>query len=401
MPHQTIVEPQVGDPTTAEWGQSVAQELAYLYTLALSAIGSREIILNGSFETDTDSDGEPDGWTIVEFTGGTFLLDESTVAADGKSRHGKRAAKLTAAAGTGGGTLTSTDAFECTPGRILEFSWQMKSSAAGVRNKVDILFFDSTLVATTTDNIFDNSTTNPTDWTLFHSFVVVPATARYCKIKLTGADSSDATNGDVWFDDVKVFSKQPVFAREIQFTAAGTFQWQCPAGVYLAQFAAIGAGGGGGGANTQAAAGGGSGGMVTSVLAVVPGTLYPVVVGAGGAGGNSAPNAGSAGANSTVNGLTGGGGGGGAITSGAGGTAGSAAGGDINNAGNAGSVRAGTEDGGNGGASVWSGDIALGGIDIGNIAAESGRLYGAGGGGGEDVNGNGGNGADGAVFIRW
>jgi hypothetical protein len=67
--------------------------------------------------------------------------------------------------------------------------------------------------------------------------------------------------------------------------ASGT--WTCPAGVFSALVECVGAGGGGGGGATlgRGGSGAGAGAYSSKVVAVVPGTIYTVSVGAGGVGG--------------------------------------------------------------------------------------------------------------------
>ena len=77
------------------------------------------------------------------------------------------------------------------------------------------------------------------------------------------------------------------------FGVAGVGAWTCPADVYRVRLTLIGAGGGGGPAGTTGmpeddptpiyGGGGGGGGLVVVALRVVPGTAYPVEIGAGGA----------------------------------------------------------------------------------------------------------------------
>ena len=68
------------------------------------------------------------------------------------------------------------------------------------------------------------------------------------------------------------------------FKTVGSTSWTAPATVSSVQYLVVGGGGGGGGAWDQGASGGGGGGIVlTGTLPVVGGTVYTVVVGAGGA----------------------------------------------------------------------------------------------------------------------
>lgn len=72
------------------------------------------------------------------------------------------------------------------------------------------------------------------------------------------------------------------YGNRIKFNVSGTYSWTCPSGITSLNVICIGAGGGGSVAGGTAG-GGGSGQTSASILTVVPGTAYPVVVGAGGA----------------------------------------------------------------------------------------------------------------------
>ena len=140
MAWTNITKPAVGDPTKKQaFADVVVDDLTYLYNQFLSLVGSREIIVNGSFESDADADGYPDGWTRTLYTGGSFTFDLSTSAADGKAIHGKRSVKFTSpgGVGNGGGYLESTDFFEISENRTYVLSWQHKSSVAGIHNLVE------------------------------------------------------------------------------------------------------------------------------------------------------------------------------------------------------------------------------------------------------------------------
>ncbi len=208
------------------------------------------------------------------------------------------------------------------------------------------------------------------------------------------------------------------------YSTNGTYTWTCPASVTSVTVECFGAGGGGGSiaASTGQAGGGGGGAYSYSVVTVVPGTNYTVVVGlggsavtaganstfntsvvvaaggsagasgangAGGAGGTTAASTGSTtysggtGGTGSASGSGGGGGGGGAGSTGAGGNGASptAGIGTTNNV------------GGNGGTGV-----------TGNSTGVSGSGYGGGGSGASrSSNGSrtGGSGADGAVLITY
>ena len=150
----------------------------------------------------------------------------------------------------------------------------------------------------------------------------------------------------------------------IPYLTAGTYTWQCPLDVTSVSFYGLGGGGAGG---SQAAVsgksgGGGGGGYANGTITVTPGTLYTLVVGAGGISTGSIAGTGGAGGSTTFGAtlaVAGGGGGGvngiaGALN-GAGGAAGTLSGTGITGynggAGAVGNATAGQGGGGGGGAS--------------------------------------------------
>lgn len=165
--------------------------------------GSYNVLLNGNFETDSNADLLPDNWTTtvypnVSFGIGTATLDTITQIEGAKSF---RFFSL----GDGGGYSVS-DFFNVRETETLAVSWMMICSVADTRNLVEVLWYSASQVATGTTVLYDNSTTNPTAWTQKAVNALVPASARYAKIRITGCHSSDATSGTTHFDDIRVTS---------------------------------------------------------------------------------------------------------------------------------------------------------------------------------------------------
>jgi hypothetical protein len=123
--------------------------------------------------------------------------------------------------------------------------------------------------------------------------------------------SSDLVAGQIAvlvYDGVSLqianFSPANIPARNTrQFTASGSFT--VPADVYRVKARVWGGGGGAGGSTgaNAAGSGGGGGGYAESIVAVTPGQVIPVTVGAAGAGGSSAPTDGVNGGNSSFGSL--------------------------------------------------------------------------------------------------
>lgn len=177
------------------------------------------------------------------------------------------------------------------------------------------------------------------------------------------------------------------YKAQVTFTTTGVHTWTVPDGVTSISAVCIGGGGGGAGGDGTLDMGGGGGGLsYRNSIAVTPGQVLTITVGAGGSGGSSA--AGGSGGDSSIakSGATvlhaGGGGAGTGLSSGTlnnGGSGGSTlgydGGGDGGGAGTASGIAVG---GGGGGAGGYSGD----GGDGGTIASGAGAGSGGGGGGG-------------------
>jgi hypothetical protein len=176
------------------------------------------------------------------------------------------------------------------------------------------------------------------------------------------------------------------------FSVPGTYQWQASTATVDAR---VWGAGGGGSNGVNGCAGGGGGFAETTTLAVTPGTMYNLTVGAGGQPGDGSKinNTGSAGAASIMNGDAGatvkaGGGHGGGKT--AGGTGGAGISGGTQHTGGSGGSNPGDWSGGAGGGGA-AGTTANG-SNGGNGFSQSGAAGGNGGSVGGGKGGNGGNG---------
>jgi hypothetical protein len=395
-----ITKPAVGDPTKKQaFADKVIDNLTFLRA---NMVAARDIIPNGSFELDSDANSIPDLWTHSNFTGGSTTLDTTA----GNFIHGGKALKFVhpGGGGNGGGTLTSTNFLDWSEKRPMLLAWAHKSSAAAMRDKVEIQWFDSAQALISTSAVYD-SQANPTSWTEQTGAAYPPTNTRYAKLKITGGDSSVSTGGSSYWDDFRILEpKVGHQLREMDLRTAGTYTWVAPL-TGTVELHVIGGGGGGGGGDgggsSTGGGGGGAGGYSVSLFDVTSGTTYTVVVGAAGTAGAITTNGGGGGNSSfggvvTANGGNGGVHGGGAGTGGAGGSASS---GVVNVTGGSGGNRSGST-GGNGGIHPLNRLRAAGGTGTANNG-NAGALSGDGGGGGSSGNATGGAGVAGRVIIRW
>ncbi len=283
MSWNNINEPNVGEPTKKQsFARLVIQNLIYLYNQIASLGGSGgSDVANGGFESDTDNDGTPDGWTVTLFPGGSFVIDSTTQA------EGTKSAKFThpGGAGNGGGYIQTNDFSSCSELRSLNLNWTQKASVAGIRAIVQVLYYDSAKAFLSTQTAYD-SQANATAWTDLNFLMLPPAGARYYKLKFVGGDSSVNVAGSVWFDGVRVGEDKNKTPRGVVvFTSSGT--WTAPAYINRVKVRVWGGGGGGGFSVTNGShfngGGGGGGGYAESLIAVTPGADYAITVGAGGA----------------------------------------------------------------------------------------------------------------------
>lgn len=395
MPYIAVTKPNQGDVTRKELIDAIIDNLAYFNSI-ISGLTSLAVP-NGSFElfTNNGSQDMPDEWVATPSgNGGSFILTGHG-RADTECRHGRVAVKMTSpgGAGNGGYILDQSDFMEVSPLRPLFIAFAHKSSVATIRNKVQVVWYTAAQTTISTTDLY-SSVNNPTSWQHITAWALPPATARYMKLRIVGAENTTTVAGSAYYDDVQVHS--PEWRHEITIDTGGNYVWTAPSDATYVAVLCIGAGGGGAFGNGQGGGGGASGALCFGVLNVTAGTDYTFSVGTGGTGGTGAPNAGTGGT-TTFQTLSATGGGGG----GSGGTGnqapGAASGGYVNTAGG---------NGGNGVGSTggYGGFLAEIGIrparsTTGVAGVPGSRVkWGTGGGGG----GNGalgGAGADGMVMI--
>ncbi len=385
MSYTAIDKPSAGDATRKALADALIDNDGFFNSVISSL--SNTATVNGSFEIDSDLDGQPDEWTRTLYAGGTGALDST------ESSHGGKSYKFVhpGGGGNGGGYVESGDYFEVSTQRKLLLQWQMKSSVAGIKNLVEVRFFDRTKAFLSSTTAY-TSTANPTAWTVTSAAVTVPALARYAKMRFTGGDSSNTTAGSTWFDDILLLQNDSRAPSTITtFSANGN--WTCPDHITRIRGRAWGAGAGGGSGNGATTGGaGGAGGYSEASLAVVPGTVYAITVGTGGTGGAAgANNDGTDGGSSTIGSLLTANGGVKGLRAGGGGTGG--AGGAATGADYALAGEPGVASGGHGGFAPHGGRGGL-------TTAEGGRVPG-GAGAGSTISGAGGDGANGRVIIEY
>lgn len=166
-----------------------------------SSSGQFNLVLNGDLEAATSDSDSVGNFTVTEYTSGTATLISSAT----DQQQGKYAIKFTST-GSGGGHMLS-EFFAVQEGLDYNFSWAMKSSAADVRNLVELHWYTSAQASISTTTLYDDSTANPTSWTETVERATAPSTARFAKIQLYGCHSSDATAGSTWYDNIRAIER--------------------------------------------------------------------------------------------------------------------------------------------------------------------------------------------------
>ncbi len=161
--------------------------------------GNYNLVTNGSFEDDSSGSGTPDGWDLLEYEGSTNgrVTDDQA--------HGAASMKFVST-GSGGGRLTTTAFFEAKESGNIEVFFSLKSSVVDVLNIVQILWYkaDQTASSTASTTVYTEDAANPTSWADYRFKIAVPSDAAFAKLRLFGCDSSDATSGTTWFDNIIV-----------------------------------------------------------------------------------------------------------------------------------------------------------------------------------------------------
>lgn len=192
----TTAETGQGKFVTAELMAKVKGNFDYFYGLAGGSQGPQ--VLNGSFEIDSDSDGNPDSWTITDYAGGSHALYTTSPA------HGAQALSFVHPGGaSNGGGHAESDYIECSQLTTLAIAFILWATAAGMKIQVNALFYTAAKIYVSTTSIY-SSTSNPTSATAYIYSFTPPSTARYMKIQLIGGYTDTDVAGTCYFDDVRL-----------------------------------------------------------------------------------------------------------------------------------------------------------------------------------------------------
>lgn len=184
----------VDKPITNELMTNIKDNFDYLYGLSAS---NEAVLINPSFEIDSDSDGVPDGWTFTPLAAGSGALSTTD------PHHGSKSFVFTrtSGAGNGGGELLS-DYIPITTGLSYTLGFALKQSSAQPRTKFIAQFYTAAQTTLANTTVY-NSTVNPTAWAEKEYGVLPPANARYCKINIVGGATDKDFAGTIAVDNVR------------------------------------------------------------------------------------------------------------------------------------------------------------------------------------------------------
>lgn len=159
---------------------------------------SVNLIPNGSFE---EGDGtNPNNWVITEYTNGdvSWATDDQA--------DGKYSIKFVST-GSGGGYITSP-LIPVASERTYKSSFVYKSTVADVQNDYEVLFFDANedqlTGSASSTSLYSNATSNTTTWAVVSGTFTPPALGTYAKVRFTGCNSSNATSGTTYVDNIRM-----------------------------------------------------------------------------------------------------------------------------------------------------------------------------------------------------
>lgn len=193
-----ITKPSVGEPTKKSLADLIIDNLSDLNSRT-SPSSRVNMISNGSFELDTNSDNTPDSWVATDYTGGSHTISTTN------NVNGVNSLAFTSTSTANGGGYAQTEDFlDVTGGESYYWFLFRGASVANVSSKAEITWYDEAQSSISTSTLY-SETSAPTSMTSTEGTVSAPATARYAKFITTGGvPGSGSATGTVYFDDVRL-----------------------------------------------------------------------------------------------------------------------------------------------------------------------------------------------------
>ncbi len=157
---------------------------------------------NGSFESDTDSDGIPDGWAKTLSGGMTGSIDP------GEADAGTYSYKFESTLVGDEGYLESSSFLPVTTNMVWRIGWSVMASSALMLAEVRVLWYDENNGLITTDTIFSSADNSTLEFMGHFYNASPPPNAASGKIRLYGKVGSDANFGSIWFDGITLDERE-------------------------------------------------------------------------------------------------------------------------------------------------------------------------------------------------
>jgi hypothetical protein len=204
-----------GEPTEAS-SQNAQNDAIATLASNFALVSGSNAPLNGSYEFDFDTDGEPDEWTVEDFSGGSHALDTTN------DLHGAQALACTTTVGGGWVQATSDQFVECAGGiDRIELILETEVQTASQRVRAQILWYDAAQTTVVgTSSIFDSTVSVGTIRIIGQD--IAPSSARYYKVRLIAGESGGSTASLVIFDGVRAGPFRGFFPSNQSITIAGT-----------------------------------------------------------------------------------------------------------------------------------------------------------------------------------
>ena len=191
------------------FGVQVKDNLDSLYGLSASAGGGG--VANGSFEIDSDGDGNPDSWTDGAGSPGPGLYAGGLAEYYTTSpAHGAKSWSFIHPGGvSNGGGYMDSDYIEISPEMLYFVRFIHWATAAGMKNIVQARYFDKAKEVIGSPVDLYNSVANPAAASPFCYQFNPPATAQYLKVRIIGGFTDTDVAGTAYFDDINLIVAPP------------------------------------------------------------------------------------------------------------------------------------------------------------------------------------------------
>lgn len=188
-----LIDRNIGDPTRLSDNNAKNDAIAELQASIGAATSAG--LPNASFELDTDTDGEPDGWTATDNAGGSHSINTS------ESIGGTNAMEFVTTVGGGWVEMETTEFLKGGNVGGMLSGW-FKTDTASVRIRVQVLEFDTEFSILNTTTFIDETPTNIDEWFLL-SEGRYPVEGPYYKVKIIIGESGGSIGATVLLDQIE------------------------------------------------------------------------------------------------------------------------------------------------------------------------------------------------------